>query len=506
MAWSAMDEELRGSLLILAAVTAVTAWFSVLFYFPDEHYQVLEFMSFKLGITRALDLPWEFSARIRPWFQPLVYFLIANPLVSLGLKDMFAIAFLLRLATGMFSLLALAQFARAVLPTIEGEGEKRAFVRYLPLFGFLPYLFVRTASETFSAAFFALGLAVALGEKSARRMALAGLLCGLAFESRYQTGLLGLGLFAWLAVIARVRMPALAAFLGGGFVALAIGVLADRWGYGQFVFPPLGYVDVNLVQGVAAHQFGREPVFAYLYLLPAQIFFAITLVLMVGMVAMWLRNPRHAVTWVTLPFVLAHIAIAHKEARFFFPLVILATAFPVLGFSPRLARWHKTFARVWQWRRSWAAKIVTAISVLAMAYFAFYPFGVRPHMPMAEYLYRHDPGPLYSFAAPFPSYPMYRPAGFRSEQLKDKAQLGALLDKGPVFLMSQTPVPPALPAGAHASLLYSEFPLARFGYGQAGADYIRGYTAFAARHGFLKLLPLYWYTLYRVERSATIRS
>jgi hypothetical protein len=58
-----------------------------------------------------------------------------------------------------------------------------------------------------------------------------------------------------------------------------------------------------------------------------------------------------------------------------------------------------------------------------------------------------------------------------------------------------------LPAGARATLLCSEFPLARFGYGRAGADYIQGYTAFAAHHGFLKLLPLYWYTLYRVERS-----
>jgi len=501
-----MNSELRRSLLILAAVVAVTAWFSVLFYFPDEHYQVLEFMSFKLGITPASDLPWEFSARIRPWFQPLVYFLIAKPLASLGLKDMFAIAFGLRLATGLFSLLALALFAKALLPTIAGEEERRAFVRYLPLFGFLPYLFVRTSSETFSAAFFAVGLAMALGEKSARRMALAGLLCGLAFESRYQTGLLGLGLFAWLAVIARARMPTLAAFIGGGLVALAIGALADRWGYGQFAFPPLGYVDVNLVQGVAAHQFGREPVFAYLYLLPAQIFFAITLVLMAAMVAMWLRNPRHAITWVTLPFVLVHIAIAHKEARFLFPLAILATAFPVLGFSPRLARWRKTFARVWQGRRSWAAKIVTGISVLAMAYFALYPFGVRPHMPMAEYLYRHDPGPITSFATPFQSYPMYRPVGFQSGQMKDQAQLERLLDKGPVFVMSQTPVPPALPAGARATLLYSEFPFARFGYGQAGADYIWGYTAFAARHGFLKLLPLYWYTLYRVERSAIIRS
>jgi hypothetical protein len=85
-------------------------------------------------------------------------------------------------------------------------------------------------------------------------------------------------------------------------------------------------------------------------------------------------------------------------------------------------------------------------------------------------------------------------------------QLSSLLDHGPVYLISDKPLPPLLPSGAHATLVYSEFPLARFGYGQAGADYIAGYTAFARRHGFLKLLPLYWYTLYRVERSATIRS
>jgi phosphatidylinositol glycan class B len=512
MIWSRManfnmDRELRRSLLILAAVILATAWFSELFYFPDEHYQVLEFMSYKLGISPASALPWEFSARIRPWFQPLVYFLIARPLMALGLSDMFAIAFILRLATGLFSLAALAAFARAVLPTIEGEEERRHFVRYLPLFGFLPYLFVRTSSETFSAAFFALGLAVALERKSAPALALAGLFCGLAFESRYQTGLLGLGLFAWLAVIARARVPALLAFLTGGLVALAIGALADRWGYGQFAFPPLGYVDVNLVKGVAAHQFGRQPFFAYLYLLPAQHFFAITLVLMAGVVAMWLRNPRHAITWATLPFVLAHMAIAHKEARFLFPLAIVATAFPVLGFSPCLPRWQKAFTRLWGWRKSWAAKAVTVLSVLFMVYFAVYPFGVRPHMPMAKYLYRNWPGTVYSFDAPFQSYPMYRVRGFQSLKLKDAAQLETLLRQGPpVPLMEETPAPPALPPGACATLLYSEFPLAQYGYGRQGADFIRGYGDFAARYRFLKLLPLYWYTLYRVERCATIRS
>ena len=169
------------------------------------------------------------------------------------------------------------------------------------------------------------------------------------------------------------------------------------------------------------------------------------------------------------PFVLAHVAVAHKEARFLFPLAILATAFPVLGFSPRLPLWRESFARVWRWRTSWAAKIVTGISLLAMVYFALYPFGVRPHMPMARYLYRHDPGPIYSFTAPFQSYPMYRPPGFRSRQLKDQAQLDALCwTRVRSFLMSQTPVPPRV-ARWHRALPCSirNFPLARFGYGQA---------------------------------------
>jgi phosphatidylinositol glycan class B len=227
---------------------------------------------------------------------------------------------------------------------------------------------------------------------------------------------------------------------------------------------------------------------------------------MAGMLAMWLRNPRHLVTWVSLPFVLGHMAIAHKEARFLFPLAILATAFPVLGFSPQLPRWRGLFARVWSWRARWQAKVVTALSLLGMTYFAFYPFGVRPHMPMARYLYHHNPGTVYSFAPPFLSYPMFRPAGFAAERLHDAARLNGLVDKGPVFVMSQTPTPPPLPAGVHASLVYSEFPLAQVGYGEAGADFMHGYTEFSARYGFLKLLPLYWYSLYRVERSATIRS
>lgn len=496
-----MTAELRRSLLILTAIVIVTAWFSDLFYFPDEHYQVLEFMAYKLGITPASALPWEFAARIRSWMQPALYYAIAAPLRASGVTDMFMISFILRLLTGLFSVAALAAFVRALLPTIGSDEARRYFIRYLPLLGFLPYLFVRTSSETFSAAFIAFALAAALRN----RLALAGLLCGLAFECRYQTALMGLGLFAWLMIVARARLSALAGFVGGGVLALALGMLADRWGYGAWVFPPFGYFNVNIVQGVAAKSFGREPVLAYLYLLPATGFFAITLVVMAAMVAMWLRNPRHVVTWMSLPFVALHVMVAHKEARFLFPMAILATSFPVLGFAPDLPRWRAAFTRVWSWRDGGGARAITASSLVFMAYLAVYPFGVRPHMPMAKYLYEANSGDVYSFDTPFASYPMYRPANYRVRRLTEFDQLDPLLEKGPVLLMTELPTQPDIP-GAKVTLVYSEFPLASLGYGLEGTHFIQSYSAFARRARFLKLLPLHWYTLYRLERSAAIRS
>jgi phosphatidylinositol glycan class B len=501
--------DLRRSLLILTGVVIVTAWFSNLFYFPDEHFQILEFLSHKLGITAAADLPWEYASRIRPWMQPFLYYLIAKPLLLLGLRDLFDIVFVLRLVTGLLSVAALAVFAREVLATIEGADEQRAFVRYLPLFGFLPYLFVRTASETVSAAFFTLGLALVLRGGTARRFAAAGFLCGLAFECRFQSGILIAALFAWLVFIARSRMAALASFAAATLAAIGAGALVDRWGYGVWCFPPLGYFRVNILQGVAAKHFGSDPIFAYFYMIPAQMFALISAVLLIAMIVMWLRNPRHVLSWVTLPFFLLHCALGHKEPRFMFPLAIIATAFPVLAFSPRLPRWRNLAERVWSWRKGWAAKAVTAVSLLGMLFLAVYPFGIRPHMPMAQYIYRHFPHGLtaYSFDTPFMSYPMYRPQPFVSQKLTGKNELDGLLTKGPVFLFATTPTLPdnALPAHAHAALVYSEFPLSAWGYGAAGTRYLYDFAQFSARHAWLKFPSLCWMTLYRVERDSAIR-
>src|SRR5512140_3177096 len=103
---------LRRGIAVLLLVTLVTAYFSETFFFPDEHYQVLEYMSMKLGITGAADLPWEFRAQARPWLQPFLYYLVAKPLMAIGIRDLFDVVFVLRLATAAVSLWALWAFAR----------------------------------------------------------------------------------------------------------------------------------------------------------------------------------------------------------------------------------------------------------------------------------------------------------------------------------------------------------------------------------------------------------
>jgi len=503
---SSPEGVLRRSLMLLAVVTAVTAWFSETFFFPDEHFQILEFMAMKLGITSPTELPWEFGAKARPFFQPFLYYLIAKPLTVLGLTDAFDLMFVLRLVTGAFSLVALAVFARFLLAEFTRQDERFAFAKMLPFMGFLPYLFVRTASETAAAAFFAIALVIVVRgvrANSTLRLAWAGLLCGAAFECRYQAALLVIGLLAWLAVEARARWTLLLSFCVAGLAVVALSLLIDRWGYGVWCFPPWNYLDVNIIQGVASKVFGSAPWFAYFYLEPGTIFAPITALLMIAMVVACLRNRHHVITWVTLPFFLGHCLIAHKEERFLFPLAILAISYPVLAFAP--GRPFAVFDRVWAWRRSIAAKILGWSAVAAMLFLAVYPFGIRPHMRMAKYLYRHFPTGFhaYSFDAEgFEDYPMVRPKPYRIDILVARADLQAQLAKGPVYLLSDTPSLPPLAEGLRATLLYSDFILAGSPRAAAWATQAMCGLASLKRNTPIHPPRLKFLTLYKLEAGA----
>ncbi len=456
--------------------TCVTAWFSNAYFHIDEYFQVLELVWFKLGTASVWMLPWEHAAQMRPWMQPWLYWLVARVAGSVGIHDTFHLAFAFRLLTGVASWAALALFLQTTLPWLSGADEKRLHVRVATLLGFLPYLFVRTSSETLSMAAFTLGWAIALrGARSTKtgwdmprlplaRQLLIGALLGLAFELRFQTAFLTFGLIAWLRFVGRIHLRALGALVGGGLAMVGVGALVDRWGYGAWSFPPWEYLQANIVEG-AATLFGRSLPFAYAWLLPANVFFPVVVALLLAASLAWLRHPRHPITWVTLPFLLLHNVLAHKEERFIFPVAILATNFVVMAIAPSSGRANRVATWGWRHRNGRLAKALCVWSFAMMLVLAFWPLGWNHHVRFQEFI-QHDralAGDLKTYA--LPEFDLGLPAFHGHIYDIEKVAPDVIaqhLSTGNAreWLVVDTPRPwsgvPAL--GTRASLVWSEVP------------------------------------------------
>src|SRR5579862_2532600 len=135
----------------------VAAFLSDGYYHPDEHFQTLEFAGLKLGITPAADLPWEYAYRIRSFVQPGLYVLIARALTGVGVDDPFRWALAFRLVSGLFAWLALCALALAAYRWLDGEDARRYAVLAACIAWYMPYLAVRTSSESLGGSCFILG-------------------------------------------------------------------------------------------------------------------------------------------------------------------------------------------------------------------------------------------------------------------------------------------------------------------------------------------------------------
>lgn len=440
-----MTRFVRGHLAATLLLTIVTAWFSYGYFHIDEYFQVVELARFKLGQVEAWALPWEHASRMRPWLQPALYVSVAR---VTGATDPFVLAFLFRLVTGLFCVGALALFLDTTLPWLADDEEKRTHVRVATLAGFLPFLFVRTSSETLAMAAFTAGFAIALrGTKpdawrivvSPAKLVAAGALLGVAFEARFQSAILTLGLVAWMFVLARARVAELAPLASGFAAALAAGALVDRWGYGAWTFPAWTYLRANLLEG-AAVLYGSDPPFAYLVSLPANVFSPIVVVLLVLAFAAWLRCRRHPITWTTLPFFLVHNLLAHKEERFLFPIAILATAFVTMAAAPSAGRVTRFSTFVWSRRKGTAARLLAAWSFAMAALLAFYPLGWHHHVRFSRHVHEALGGELRAFALPdFDlGLPAFHPRVYDVEKADEAAILSRIGERP--WLVADTPI------------------------------------------------------------------
>jgi phosphatidylinositol glycan class B len=518
------DPIARNLLLFNLVATLVTAYTSETFFHPDEHFQVIEFLGLKLGFTEASELPWEYGERVRPFMQPALYYAMLKPLMALGLSDRFMMAFVLRLVSGLFAFGAMVALMGSSTSWVGHPDAQRSRLRWLTLAGFLPYLAVRTSSENLASSFLVLAVALLARDRPAEAAAIGrplpvaraltvGLLLGMAFECRFQVAFSIVGLLAWVLWLAR-DLRAFCWIAIGCCVPVAAALLVDHWGYGVWTFPPWDYLRTNIFEGKAA-EFGTKWFFAYLHITLANIFAPLVILAIVGLTLCWIRRPRHLLTWTTLPFVLGHSLVGHKEERFLFPILLLALVGAAMGYeqaeeraSRRLERAAEACASAFRrLQRSWVYAALVVWNFVGLTLLAFYPLGWKPHEPFAHWAYRL-PQPVHLVVDDprlVPNYPFLREQPWQVHVL-EPGQRADSIDSGgaALYLLREEPFTgfDADALGVSRELAYTEFPF-------AGSHWVRttlwpklGELRTNAVKGGYQAKRATWLSAYRVDTGS----
>lgn len=480
----------RWSLVSLLLI-ALAAHSSYGYFQFDEHYSVVEFVGYKLGKTPASELPWEFRAQIRPWLQPGMYYLAAKALTAAGVENPFLLSLAFRAISGMIGWLAIVSMMLSANMLFGAGRARRMAVVLLATLWLIPYLSVRTSGESLAGSFFALGIAALLlgstAEKESEAFGLgqrgfllsavliAGLCFGFAFEFRCQIAFGAIGVMSWMALSSGGSIPRQIGrfMLAGCGVMTVVGLclLVDRWGYGCWTCVPWNYFHVDVLQGRPSLD-GTAPIWAYFGMIAANPMALVAIPWAAAMLITWVRQPRHIVTWATLPFFAAHSLVPHKELRYLFPIALVS----VLGFAVALmpspaSRLHWNWLKnVWRRRRSVWAKALAAVNAIALIYVC--SASHAPSLNFQRYLYNHysHGATLYIVGdktrSPFENVGVtmffYRPTNFTYKRLHNEAELTAILRDccGDCLVVRDQLSNWTTPQGtaADARLVYSTYP------------------------------------------------
>ncbi len=311
----------------------LAAWFAVGYHHPDEYFQLFEFASWKLGITPAEALQWEFGAQIRPAIQPAfvyrLYKVIGNPVT---------VSFLLRLLSAIAAFSVAFAFAVLCTKTCRSDRVKRIILYLTTFLWFMPYIHSHFSSENWSALCFFAALPVLMTVQEGRLkikdtplpFLLSGILLGLSFVIRFQACFMIFGLLLWMLVYARPGLKRFVMLCAGMLLSIFTGMLADRWFYGQWISTSFNYFYINVWQGKAA-TFGVSPWWEYFTLIMQNTIPPFGIAVLAAVLIFFIHYYKHPLTWICMPFLLAHLVTPHKELRFLFPLV---NALPVMiGFA-----------------------------------------------------------------------------------------------------------------------------------------------------------------------------
>ncbi|MEO5968477.1 MAG: hypothetical protein ABIQ95_01005, partial [Bdellovibrionia bacterium] len=340
---------LKKWLLVSLGLHLIAGLMSTGFYDVDEHFQIIEFVSYKLGQSPASALPHEFLENCRSWLQPTLYEVIARTWRAIGIVSPAYWAASFRIFSALLGWLGLVGMALCAYRWFPKKKYRELSVKLGALLYFLPYLHARTSSENLGGTFFVLAVtalvllikrkptAVNSTEKSPLNVTsitnlaagTAGFLLGLSFLSRFQMGFMIFGLGIWCLLIARIQFKSLLLIFLGIAASVGLGIILDWRGTGAWTISPYNYF-FSFQKAAASPNVTVSPWWGYFQFLAGDVPLLGNLIA-AGVIAGWVAQPKNPFTVAALPFVLIHMAIPHKEPRYLFPLISIVPTFVTFG-------------------------------------------------------------------------------------------------------------------------------------------------------------------------------
>ncbi len=326
----------------------LATWFNVGNVHPDGHFQLLEFAWHKLGHSNANDMPWEYHGQIRSSIQPMFVYGVHKLLGIFGVTNPFDITLFLRLISSVLGFSALFLLTGIALRWFENENHRKYLFISVCLFWIFPTFHSAFNSESWSGSALCLGIWFFLKstEKketplATRYAAVAGVLFGLAFFLRFTLGFSLLGIACWAMLIQRLQIRLWVALAAGFSLTCLFNVALDSWFYGQWVFTPANYFELNIVQDIASI-FGVDPWWYYLRSIVMVFIPPFGLVVLLLMVIGCITHFKNIAVWIVLPSIFVYSFVSHKETRVIYSLL---NFFPILIMFGVVAVSHMTFPK-----------------------------------------------------------------------------------------------------------------------------------------------------------------
>lgn len=317
---------------------SLAAFIAIWWSHPDQHFQVFEFASYKLGYTAREYLAWEYERQIRSGMQPFFVYLISKLFLALKIFNPFLVGSICRVVSTWFFLYTYYRILDFFIESNEVKVNIKLYYLFSIFYWILPLVMVRFSAEVLGATFFWLGFIWLIKEQSKiklSRIFLIGVLWGIGFYIRIHTAIfIGIALI-WLLLIQKWKIKDFLLMFFGFLFSTILELLVNYWLYNAWIWTPWAYFKVNIIEGVA-NSFGEMPFYFYLVGIAFSCIPIVEISMMIACLYFIIKNKRNILSWLVFMFFLIHSLISHKELRFLysiFPILIPMGIYVLLLFS-----------------------------------------------------------------------------------------------------------------------------------------------------------------------------